>query len=72
MLTKKELVDSLIRIILDNECKINIDFLFCNETYFFIYDVKTTKLGQFSDLKIFHVNNFQVCISVVVDMQLQS
>ncbi len=56
----------------DDKCKANVDFLHCDETYPFTYDVKTTELGQFPDLKIFHVDNFQVCTSVAIEVQVQS
>lgn len=72
MSIKKEIIDSLVRIMLNNKCKTNIDSLLCNRTYFFTYDMKTTKPRQFSDLKMFRVNNFQVCTSVALEMQLQS
>ncbi len=65
MLIKKDFVDSLIRIIPDNECKANVDSLLYDGTYPFTYDVKTTELGQFPDPGMFHVDNFQVCTSVV-------
>ena len=55
---------------LDNKYKVNIDFLFCNKTYPFIYHMKTTKLGQFPDLSIFFINNFQVCTIVAIEVQL--
>lgn len=72
MLIKKNCVDSLVRIISNKKCKPNIDFLLCDETYSFTYDVKTTKPGQFPDLRIFYINNFQVCINIVIEMQVQS
>ncbi len=72
MLIKKDFVDSLVRIMLDNECKANDNSLLCDGTYHFMYDVKITEPGQFPDPKIFHINNFQVCTSVAVEMRLQS
>lgn len=45
MSIKKNFVDSLRKIMLDNECKANVNFLLCNMTYFFTYDMKTTELG---------------------------
>ncbi len=56
---KKELVDTPVKIMPDNKCKTRINCLFCNRTYSFMYDVKTTmKPGKFPDPKIFHVDNF--------------
>ncbi len=37
-----------------------------------MYDVKITKSRQFLDPRIFHVNNFQVGISIAVEVQVQS
>ncbi len=56
----------------DNKYKVNIDYLLYNGTYFFTYNVKTIEPGQFSDPKMFHINNFQVCTSVAMEVQLQS
>ncbi len=72
MSIKKDFVDSLVRIIPDDECKANVDSLLCDGTYPFTYDVKTTKPGQFPDPGIFHVNNFQICTSVAVEVRVQS
>ncbi len=69
---KKDFIDSLIRIMSDNKCKANVDSLLCDGTYPFTYNVKTTELGQFPDLGMFHVDNFQVCPSVTIKMQVQS
>ncbi len=69
---KKDFVDSLVRIMPENECKANVDSLFCDGTYPFTYDMKTTESGQFSDPGMFHVNNFQVCTSVAVEVRVQS
>lgn len=44
MSIKKNFVDSLVRIMLGNECKANVGFLLCNETYPFTYNIKTTEL----------------------------
>ncbi len=71
MLIKKDFVDSFVRIMPDNECKANVDFLLCDSTYPFMYDVKTTKLGQFSDPEMFHVDNFQVCTSVAMEVRVE-
>ena len=60
------------KIMPNNKYKANIDSLLCNEIYFFIYDMKKTKPGQFPDPKMFYVNNFQVCTSVAMEVQLQS
>lgn len=58
ILVKKEFVDTLVKIILDNNCKTKFKSLLCDGTYFFTYDVKITKLGKFPDLEIFYVDNF--------------
>ncbi len=58
MSIKKEFIDSLVRIIPDDEYKANVDSLLCDGTYLFTYDVKTTEPEQFPDPGIFHVNNF--------------
>lgn len=55
---KKAFVTSVVWIMLDNKCKINVDFLFYNRIYSFIYDTKTIEPRQFPDPKIFHVDNF--------------
>ncbi len=72
MSIKKDFVDSLVRIMSDDECKANVDSLLCDGIYPFTYDVKTTEPGQFPDPGMFHVDNFQVCTSVAVEMRLQS
>ncbi len=72
MSIKKYFVDSLVRIIPDDECKANVDSLLCDGTYPFTYDVKTTEPRQFPDPGMFHVDNFQVCTSVAVEVQVQS
>lgn len=58
ILVKKNFIDFMIRIISDSKCKTNVDFLLYNKTYFFMHDVKTTETEQFSDLKMFYINNF--------------
>ncbi len=45
MSVKKEFVDALVKIMLDDECKTRVEGLLCDGTYFFTYDVKTTKPG---------------------------
>ncbi len=72
MSIKKDFVDLFVRIIPDNKCKANVDFLLCNKIYFFMYDVKTNEPGQFPDPGMFHVDDFQVCTSITVEMRLQS
>ncbi len=72
ILIKKDFINSLVRIMSDNKCKAKVDSLLCNGTYSFTYDMKTTELGQFPDPEIFHVNNFQVCTSVAVEVRVQS
>ncbi len=69
---KKDFVDSLVRIIPDDECKANVDSLLCDGTYPFMYDMKITKSGKFPDPGMFYVNNFQVCTSVAMEVQVQS
>ncbi len=68
MLVKNDFVNSMVRIIPDDKSKANIDFLLCDGTYPFTYNIKTTEPEQFPDSEIFHVNNFQVCISVAVEV----
>ena len=58
MSVKKEFVDVFIKIMPDDKCKTKIEDLFCNGTYFFIYNMKTIKLGKFSDPGIFYIDNF--------------
>lgn len=58
MLVKKFFIDFIVKIMLDNKGKVNIDFLLCNEIYLFTYDIKTTKPRQFPDPKMFHIDNF--------------
>ncbi len=72
MSIKKNFVDSLVRIMPEDECKANVDSLLCDGTYLFTYDMKTTEPRQFPDPGMFHVNNFQVCISVTVEVRVQS
>lgn len=55
---KKEFIDFLVRIMSDNECKASDNFLLCNGTYPFTYDMKTTEPRQFPDSGMFLVNNF--------------
>ena len=70
MSIKKDFINSLVRIMPDDECKIKVDSLLCNSTYPFMYDVKTTEPGQFSDLGMFHIDNFQVSTSVAVEVRV--
>ncbi len=72
MSIKKDFVDSLVRIMPDNECKVNVDSIICDYTYSFTYDVKITEPGQFPDPDMFHVDNFQVCTSVAMEVRVQS
>ena len=72
MLVKKEIVNALVKIILDNKCKTKVEGLFCNKAYFFTYDVKITKPGKFPDPGIFYIDNFQIGTSVAVEKRLQS
>ena len=55
---------------LNDECKANVNSLLYNGTYFFMYNVKTIKPGQFPDPEMFYVNNFQVYTSVAIELQL--
>lgn len=50
---KKDFIDFMVKIMLDNEYRVNVESLLCDETYLFIYDVKTTELGQFPDFESF-------------------
>lgn len=70
MIVKKNFVDSMVRIILDKKCKANVNFLLCDKIYPFIYDVKTTESGQFPEPIMFYIDNFQVCTSITMEMQL--
>lgn len=56
----------------NNNCKANIDSILYHGTYLFMYNMKTTELGQFSDPEICYINNIQVCTYIVVKVQLQS
>ncbi len=49
MSVKKEFVDALVKIIPDDECTTRVKGLLCDGIYPFIYDVKTTKPGEFLD-----------------------
>lgn len=71
MSVKKKFVDTLIKMMPDNECKITVEDLLYNKTYSFMYDVKTTKLGKFPDPGIFYIENFQIGTSVTIEMQQQ-
>lgn len=70
ILVKKKIVYILVKIILNKVCKTKVEGLLCNGTYFFMYDVKTTKLGEFSDLRIFYIKIFQVGTSITIEIQL--
>ncbi len=72
MSVKKGFVDTLVKIMPDDKCKTRVEGLLCDGTYPFTYDVKTTKPGKFPDPELFHVDNFQVGTSVVVEVRLQS
>lgn len=72
MSVKKDFVDSLVRIMPDVECKASVEYLLCNGTYPFTYDMKTTEPGQLPDPGMFHVDNFQVGTSVAVEVRLQA
>ena len=37
-----------------------------------MYNMKTIEPGQFPDLEKFYIDNFQVCISVAIEVQLLS
>lgn len=58
ILVKKNYIDFIMRIIPDNKYWVNVNFLLCNETCSFIYNMKTTEPRQFPDLEIFHIDNF--------------
>ena len=58
MSVKKDFVDFLVKIMPDDKCKASVNSLLCDRTYPFIYDVKTTELGQFPDPEMFHIDNF--------------
>lgn len=72
ILVKKNFVDFIVRIMPNNKCKINVNFLLCNKTYLFTYNIKITELRQFPDSEIFYVDNFQVFISITIEVQLQA
>lgn len=72
MLIKKEFVDTLVKIMPNDKYKTRVEGLLCDKTYFFMYDVKTTKPSKFSNPEIFHVDNFQISTSVTMEVQLQS
>lgn len=54
---KKDFISFFIKFILDKKYKIWSKRLLYNKTNSFIYGVKITKLGEFSNLNIFYVNN---------------
>lgn len=58
MWVKKDFVNSMVRIILDDKCKTNVNSLFYDRNYFLMYNAKTTEPRQFPDPEIFHINNF--------------
>lgn len=66
MLVKKEFVVSMIRIISDNNCKVQVETLIYNETYSFMYDIEITAPRQFPNLKAFNINNFHINTSVTI------
>lgn len=45
MLVKKNFVASIMRIMSDDNCQANVDSLFYDDTYFFMYNIKTTEPG---------------------------
>ena len=70
MLIKKDFIDFLVRLMPDNECKVNVYSLLYNKTNLIIHNMKTTEPKQFPDPEIFYIDNFQVCTSVAVEVQL--
>lgn len=60
MSVKMNFIDFIVNIITYKKGKINIFSSICKKTYFFIYDMKRTKLRQFPDLEIFGIDNLHV------------
>lgn len=71
MLVKKEFVDVLVKIMPNNKYKTRVEGLLRKRTYPFKYDMKTTKPGEFSHPRIFHVDNFLIGTSIVIEVRLQ-
>ncbi len=72
MSIKKQFVNALVKIMPDNKCKTRVKGLLCDGIYLFTYDMKTTKLGEFPDPGVFHVDNFQVGTNVAMEVRLKS
>lgn len=62
----------MVKIMSNDKCKANVNFLLYNRIYCFMYNIKTTEPELFSDLGMFYIDNFQVCISIAMEVRLQA
>ncbi len=55
---KKNFIDFMVKIMSNDKCKANVNFLLYNRIYCFMYNIKTTEPELFSDLGMFYIDNF--------------
>lgn len=60
----------MIRIMPEDKYKAKITYFFNNKTYPFTYNMRETAPGQFLNLGIFSIKNFQVETSIAVKIQI--
>lgn len=72
MLANKAFINPMIKIMANGKSKAKVVSFFNIDTFSFIYDVRTTIPGQFSNRKLFYVDNFQANTSVVMEVQISS
>ena len=54
----KAFFDLILRIMPEDKYKAKVVFLFNSSTFLFMYDIKSTILDQFSNTRLFYINNF--------------
>lgn len=68
MLANKAFINSIIRIMPEDESKVKVVFLLNNGIFSFTYNIKTTIPGQFPNPRLFYNDNFQADTSMAVEI----
>lgn len=72
MSTKWDIVQSKINVILDNNSKAKVLYVYKNKIFPFIYDIKNTIPSKFLDSSLYNVSNFWLEIKVIIELQIHS
>ena len=66
----KAFIDLIVRIMPEGKSQAKVVSLLNNDTFTFMYDIRITTPGPFSDPRLFHPDNFEADTSVAVEVQI--